>query len=108
MKFLGNFIWFVFGGWYISLTWIIGAIIFAISIIGLPITRSAIEMAKMSAFPFGKEVVHIRDMDQKELGGVTALTGTIGFIANIIWLSTFGWILFLVVFVRFARPAEAA
>ena len=94
MRFLGNFIWFVFGGWYISLTWILGSIIFAISIIGLPITRSAIEMAKMSAFPFGKEVVHIREMDQKGLDGVTAVTGTIGLIANIIWLLTFGWILF--------------
>ena len=52
-------------------------------------------MAKMSAFPFGKDVVHIREMDLKDLSGATAVTGTIGFIANIIWALSFGWILFL-------------
>ena len=95
MRFIGNIIWFVFGGWYLAIGWILGAIIFAISIIGLPITRAAIEMAKMSAFPFGKDVVHIREIDQKELSGTTAITGTIGFIANILWLLSFGWALFL-------------
>ena len=95
MRFIGNIIWFVFGGWYLALGWILGAIIFAISIIGLPITRAAIEMAKMSAFPFGKDVVHIREIDQKEMSGTTAITGTIGFIANILWVLSFGWALFL-------------
>lgn len=95
MRFIGNIIWFVFGGWYLALGWILGAVIFAISIIGLPITRAAIEMAKMSAFPFGKDVVHIREIDQKEMSGTTAITGTIGFIANILWVLSFGWALFL-------------
>ena len=95
MRFIGNIIWFVFGGWYLALGWILGAIIFAISIIGLPITRAAIEMAKMSAFPFGKDVVHIREIDQKEISGTTAITGSIGFIANILWVLSFGWALFL-------------
>ena len=45
MRFIGNIIWFVFGGWYLAIGWILGAIIFAITIIGLPITRAAIEMA---------------------------------------------------------------
>jgi uncharacterized membrane protein YccF (DUF307 family) len=55
MRFAGNVIWFVFGGAFIAFLWLIGAVLFAISIIGLPISRAAIEMAKMSAFPFGKE-----------------------------------------------------
>ena len=95
MRFIGNIIWFVFGGWYLAITWLIGAVLFAITIIGLPITRACIEMAKMSAFPFGKDVVHIREMDLKDLSGATAVTGTIGFIANIIWALSFGWLLFL-------------
>ena len=78
----------------LAITLFLGAILFAITIIGLPITKAAIEMAKMSAFPFGKDVVHVREIDQKELSGTTAVTGTIGFIANIIWLLTFGWALF--------------
>ena len=95
MRFIGNIIWFVFGGWALAITWFLGAILFAITIIGLPITKAAIEMAKMSAFPFGKDVVHIREMDLKDLSGATAVTGTIGFIANIIWALSFGWLLFL-------------
>ena len=55
-------------------------------------TRSAIEMAKLSAFPFGKDVLHVREIDGKD---DNALTGTVGFIFNILWCFTFGWILFL-------------
>ena len=42
MRFIGNILWFVFGGWYLALTWLLGAIIFAITIIALPLTRAAI------------------------------------------------------------------
>ncbi|MBD8553571.1 YccF family protein [Rhizobium sp. CFBP 8762] len=95
MRFIGNTIWFVFGGALLGLWWLIGAVLFAISIIGLPISRAAFEMAKMSAFPFGKDVVHVRELDGKGLTPITAITGPIGFIANIIWLFTFGWSLCL-------------
>ncbi|WP_246703957.1 YccF domain-containing protein [Rhizobium sp. P38BS-XIX] len=90
MRFVGNIIWFVFGGAILALLWLFGALIFAVSIIGLPISRGAIEMAKLSAFPFGKDVVHVRELDGKGLTAVTALTGTIGFIANIVWAIFFG------------------
>lgn len=95
MRFAGNVIWFVLGGWYLGLIWLAGAVIFAVSIVGIPITRAAIEMAKISAFPFGKDVVHIRELDAKGLSATSAVTGTIGFIANIVWMLTFGWVLFL-------------
>jgi uncharacterized membrane protein YccF (DUF307 family) len=91
MRLTGNFIWFILGGWYISLLWLLGALVFAVSIIGLPFTRSAIEMAKLSAFPFGMDVVHIRDLD---LQVETPVEGLIGFILNLIWACTFGLVLF--------------
>lgn len=99
MRYAGNLIWFVLGGWYTALFWLIGAVVFAITIIGLPLSRSAIEMAKMSAWPFGKEVVHVRDLDQKGLSAATAVTGTIGFIFNVIWACSFGILLFFSYFV---------
>lgn len=95
MRFAGNVIWFVLGGWYTAAFWIIGAAVFAISVVGLPLTRAALEMAKMSAWPFGKEVVHVRDLDRKSLSAGTAVTGTIGFIFNLLWACTFGILLFL-------------
>ena len=94
MRFVGNVIWFVFGGAILALVWLMGAVVFAISIVGLPLTRAALEMAKMSAFPFGKTVVHVRELDGKELSATTAATGTIGFIFNILWAFTFGITLF--------------
>lgn len=95
MRFVGNAIWFVFGGAILALIWLIGAALFAISIIGLPVARASLEIAKMSAFPFGKDVVHVRELDAKGLSTATAVTGTIGFLANIVWALTFGWVLFL-------------
>ncbi len=95
MRFAGNVIWFVFGGAITALFWLLGAVVFALTIVGLPLTRSAIEMAKMSAWPFGKDVVHIRDLDHKGLTAETAITGTIGFVFNILWACTFGIVLFL-------------
>lgn len=74
MRFAGNVIWFLLGGAVTALLWLIGAVVFAITIIGLPLTRSAIEMAKLSAFPFGKDVVHIRELDGRD-DPTTAVTG---------------------------------
>jgi uncharacterized membrane protein YccF (DUF307 family) len=91
MRLIGNFIWFLLGGWYIALLWLLGAVVFAVSIIGLPFTRSAIEMAKLSAFPFGMDVVHIRDLDLQE---ETPVEGVVGLLLNIVWACTFGIALF--------------
>lgn len=93
MRFAGNVIWFVLGGFLISLIWLIGAAVFAISIVGLPLSRAAVEMAKMSAFPFGKDVVHVRELDRRGISAKTAFTGTIGFLFNVLWACTFGVIL---------------
>ena len=95
MRTFGNIIWFCFGGAITALLWFFGGILAAITIIGLPLSRAAFEMAKMSAFPFGKEVVHVRELDGRGLTAATAATGTVGFIANLIWLCTFGWVLFV-------------
>ncbi len=40
----------------------------------------------MSAWPFGKEVVHVRDLGQK---GLSAMTGTIRFVFSLIRAVTF-------------------
>jgi uncharacterized membrane protein YccF (DUF307 family) len=95
MRFAGNVIWFILGGWYIALIWLVGAAVFAISIVGIPLTIAALQMALMSAWPFGRDVVHIRELDGKTLSATTALTGTIGFIVNVIWACTFGIVLFV-------------
>jgi uncharacterized membrane protein YccF (DUF307 family) len=95
MRFIGNIIWFVVGGWWLAVMWIVFGLIAAVTIIGLPLTRASFEMAKLSAFPFGKDVVHVRELDQKDLSATTAMTGTIGFIVNILWACSAGLALFI-------------
>jgi len=95
MRFVGNVLWFVLGGWYLALIWIVGGLVFAFTVIGIPLTRAAFEMMKLSAFPFGKEVVHVRELDGKELSVTTAMTGTVGLVFNVLWMLTFGWVLFI-------------
>lgn len=92
MSFVGNVIWFVLFGWAIGLLWLVGAAVFAISIIGLPLTRAALEMAKLSAWPFGKDIVHVRELEGRD---ENVALGALGFIVNVIWAVTFGLALFV-------------
>ena len=75
---LFNVIWFVFFGWTSALIIIIFSVIMAITIIGYPIAKSLFEFAKLSAFPFGKEV--IRETELKGKINVSSLVRMAGFI----------------------------
>lgn len=52
-----NIIWIIFFGWEIALMNLISALIFAITIIGLPFAKQNLKLAKVSLFPFGKEII---------------------------------------------------
>lgn len=56
MTLLGNFIWFVLGGFFSWLSWIIIGLLWSITIVGLPIGLQCFKFAKLAAAPFGKEV----------------------------------------------------
>jgi len=56
MKIIGNLIWFVFGGFLMSLGWILVGTLYCITIIGIPVGLQAFKMAGLSLWPFGKEV----------------------------------------------------
>jgi len=86
MSALGNLIWFVFGGEIFACFWLIVAAFFAITIVGLPIARACLEFAKLSAFPFGKDV--IRETELKGVNNVSGIARFIYIILNIIWFPT--------------------
>jgi uncharacterized membrane protein YccF (DUF307 family) len=69
---LGNIIWFVFGGFFSGLSWLLAGCLWCITIVGIPIGLQCFKFAGLSFFPFGKEVVY---------GG-----GAGSLILNIIWL----------------------
>ena len=87
LSFLGNVIWFVFGGVFLALGWLLAGCIMAISIIGLPWARSAFVIAGFAFLPFGKTLIR-RDVltGQKDIG-----TSGWGFLGNVIWFVLGGW-----------------
>ncbi|HTJ02298.1 MAG TPA: YccF domain-containing protein [Methylovirgula sp.] len=87
LQLLLNVLWLVFGGVWMACAWLIAALIMAITIIGLPWARSALNMAAYSLLPFGHKAVSRRDWTgQEDLG-----TGALGTLGNILWLVLAGW-----------------
>src|SRR6516165_9653745 len=56
-SFLLNALWIVFGGLWMALAWVVAAVIMAITIIGLPWTRAAFNIAVYTLLPFGQTTV---------------------------------------------------
>ena len=56
MSLLLNVLWIVCGGAYMAVAWIIAAFIMAITIVGLPWTRAAFNIALYTLLPFGHEM----------------------------------------------------
>lgn len=56
MKFLGNILWFVLGGFLVSLYYFVVGLLFCITIIGIPFGLQLIKMAGFALWPFGRNV----------------------------------------------------
>ena len=52
-----NLIWIVFGGLWMAAGWMIAGVVMAITIIGLPWTRAAFNIAAYTLLPFGQKAV---------------------------------------------------
>jgi len=87
MRLLLNILWFIFGGWLSGLLWLLGGLVLALTIVGLPYTAAAWRIAGFAFWPFGKEIVS-RDIvtGQHDLG-----TGPLGFVLNVVWFIFAGW-----------------
>lgn len=82
-----NILWIIFGGAEMAVAWLIAAVIMAITIIGLPWARSALNIALYTLLPFGHRAV-----SRAEYTGHTDLgTGPLGLVGNLIWLVLAGW-----------------
>ncbi len=82
-----NVLWIVCGGLYMAVAWIVAALIMAITIVGLPWTRAAFNIALYTLLPFGQKAV-----PRAQVTGVEDLgTGLFGMLGNIIWLVLAGW-----------------
>lgn len=57
MSFLGNLIWFIFGGLFISLGYALLALCYCATIVGIPVGVQLFKLAGLSLWPFGHDVV---------------------------------------------------
>jgi uncharacterized membrane protein YccF (DUF307 family) len=82
-----NILWIVLGGFWMAVGWMVAAVIMAITIIGIPWTRAAFNIAAYTLFPFGQKAVSRELYSGREDIG----TGPLGVIGNIIWFLLAGW-----------------
>ncbi len=52
-----NVLWILLGGFWIAVTHLILALVFAITLIGIPFARQHLKLAALAVAPFGKVVV---------------------------------------------------
>ena len=57
MSTIGNILWFLFGGLIGGLAWVLAGCLWCITILGIPIGKQCLKMAKLSLMPFGASVV---------------------------------------------------
>ena len=58
MSCFGNFLWFLFGGLIMGLSWLIVGLLWCVTIVGIPIGVQCFKFASLSFFPFGKEIIY--------------------------------------------------
>jgi uncharacterized membrane protein YccF (DUF307 family) len=75
MKFLGNILWFVLGGFLVSLYYFVVGLLFCITIIGIPFGLQLIKLAGFALWPFGHEI----QSDTND-------GGCLSIIMNVIWI----------------------
>ena len=81
-----NLLWIFFGGLWMAIGWLIAAVIMAITIIGLPWARAAVNIASYTLLPFGRKAVSRKEYLGEDIG-----TGPLGLLGNIVWLILAGW-----------------
>ena len=87
MALLLNLLWLFFGGVWMAVGWGIASVVMAITIIGLPWTSAAFNIAIYTLLPFGFKAVSRAD----HFGSSDTGTGPLGVIGNAIWLVLAGW-----------------
>ena len=87
MSLVLNLLWVIFGGLWMAVGWVIAGIVMAITIVGLPWARAALNIAFYALLPFGHTAVARDSLTGREDIG----TGPLGALGNLIWLVLAGW-----------------
>ncbi len=91
-SFLSECLWFVLGGIISGICWWLAGIIAAITIIGLPWARACFRIGSYTFFPFGRDVISVKEL----YGESSGTAGFFRFIGNVIWFIPLGFILMVI------------
>lgn len=83
---LGNLLFFIFGGFFISLSYIFGGLLLCLTIVGIPFGYQCIKLGIAMLAPFGLRF---------ESSGKSMAGSIVAAIFNVIWALTFGIVLAL-------------
>ena len=87
MTLLLNILWFILGGFITGCLWLLGGLLLALTIVGLPWTMAAWRVAGFAFAPFGRHIV-----DRSAVTGRRDLgTGDVGLLMNVVWIVFGGW-----------------
>lgn len=83
LRFLGNVIWLVLGGFFLALGYALAGVVMCVLIITIPFGIASFRLASYALWPFGRTVVE----------GPKGSTGFLRLIGNVIWIVLAGlWI----------------
>jgi len=57
LSLVANIFWLIFGGVELALGNLVVAVIYAMTIVGIPLAKQALKLAELSLAPFGKRIV---------------------------------------------------
>ncbi|KAB1442446.1 YccF domain-containing protein [Pseudodesulfovibrio senegalensis] len=86
MSTIMNILWFLFGGVFMGIGWVLAGLLMFVSIIGIPWGRACFVIAGFSFFPFGRTIIRRDRLTGHEDIG----TSPLGFVGNVIWFVFFG------------------
>ena len=75
MNLIGNIIWVVFGGLFLSLGYLFGGLVLCLTIVGIPFGLKVMRLGLFALWPFGGEVVQ----GAKPMGCLSLLL-------NVLWI----------------------
>ncbi|MGN5479341.1 YccF domain-containing protein [Cupriavidus basilensis] len=81
MRAIGNFLWFVLGGVFMGLAWWLAGLLAFCSIVGIPWGKACFVIGSFTFFPFGKQAISRRELNQRDDIG----TGVLGMLGNVLW-----------------------
>lgn len=80
MKTLLNIIWLVLAGVWLAIAYCIAAVLVSLTIVGLPLGKQALKLARYALWPFGRTLIQSRDRNKST-----------SVLLNIIWFVLAGW-----------------